>query len=54
MVVDNNKGKSTYGEALQYDIGFLNYLYNKTLRENKARSKDPKVQKMAELMADEL
>ena len=54
MIVDNSKGKTTYEEALKYDIGFLNYLWYKTIRENKARSKDPKMQKMAELMEDEM
>ena len=44
----------SYGEALNYDIGFLNYLWYKTIRENKARAKDPKSQKLADAIAEEL
>ena len=54
MIVDNCKGKISYGEALTYDIGFLNYLWYKTIRENKAKSKDPKSQKLAEAIEAEL
>ena len=54
MIVDNCKGKISYGEALTYDIGFLNYLWYKTIRENKSKSKDPKANKLAEAIEAEL
>ena len=54
MVVDSNKGKISYTEALKMDIGFLNYLWYKTLKENKAKSKDPKSKALAEALEEEL
>ena len=36
------------------DIGFLNYLWFKTLKENKAKSKDPKAKALSDALEDEL
>ena len=39
MICNENKGKMTFAEALNYDIGFLHYLYFKMMREMKAKKK---------------
>ena len=54
MIVDSNKGTLSYTEALKMDIGFLNYLWYKTLKENKKRSKDPKAKALSDALEDEL
>ena len=54
MIVDNNKGRLTYGEALNYDIGFSNYLWYKTIKENKAQKKDKNAIALSKAIEDEL
>lgn len=52
MICDNNKGKISYTDALNMDIGFLQYLWYKTIRENNKNSKDPKLKAFAESLED--
>ena len=38
MICDYNKGKTTLGEALEYDVQFLHYMWVKTMKEMKMRN----------------
>lgn len=44
MICDNTGGRArmTYGEAMQYDIGFLHYLWYVVTKEMKSKSAQQK------------
>lgn len=50
MICDNNKGKLTYDNAFNLDIGFLQYLWYKTIRENINNKSDDKLKEFAEAL----
>ena len=38
MICDYNKGKTTLGEVLEYDVEFMHYMWVKTMKEMKMRN----------------
>ena len=53
MICDYNKGKMTLGEALEYDVQFLHYMWVKTMKELKMKNdKDNKNKAMVEVLGN--